>query len=86
VGQGRVDLGEEAVALLGDAEDLAELAGGDQQAGAGLEPGQDGGGDEVGEVPQPQHPGGQQQGPAEGGQGGRRTYRPTWTGSPAMVA
>jgi hypothetical protein len=43
MGQSRGDLDEEVVALLGDAEDLAELTGGDQQPGAGLEPGQDGG-------------------------------------------
>jgi hypothetical protein len=67
VGQGRAELDEEVAVLLGDAQDLAELAGGDQQRGAGLEAGEDGGGDDVGQEPQPQHPG-QQQHARDGGQ------------------
>jgi hypothetical protein len=73
VREGRADLDEEVAILLGDAQHLAELAGGDQQPDAGLEAGEDGRGDEVGREPQPQHPGAQQQHAGE-------------PGSPAMVA
>jgi hypothetical protein len=69
--QRRPDLGEEVVALDRDAEHLAELAGGDHQPHAGLEAGQHRRGDEVGQVPQAQQPGGRQDGADQQGQQGR---------------
>jgi hypothetical protein len=41
MGQGRAELDKEVAVLLGDTQDLAELAGGDQQPGARLEAGED---------------------------------------------